>query len=172
MDKAKRERISNFLRYFPEYSVTTLAEWLRETAPDLKTSTDRAYHRGMNEFLGAVCGKECLHPSDTPIPFVGPENPFGSEAWLFLGNYGITLEDCADYVSEYRRTEAQKEQAASMSMSNVLRALPGGEHEGVYDLLERHERINAPAEVSMSQFLQDMRAGNDAQAVLRSTDAQ
>lgn len=157
MTAEKKEALARFMNTLGNYSLLDVAEYLKRVAPNLSTKADRAYHDGMNAFLGAVVGQEKQERPATPIPYADIDS-FDRDAWLFLGPYGVTLEDVADYVGERNAATIQREQTSSMAMSDALRALPGDKPSGVGELLERHEQLTKPAG-SFSDYLRNAPAG-------------
>ena len=154
MNKELYRRIMNTQIGVP---LDALDAWVRTVAPNVKNSRERAYEKGMNDFLGAVCGRENVEHRGTPIPEPSPENRngFQYDLWLMLGTTGVTMEDIADYVAERKAEIAAQNTASAQSMgfSQMLHAMPGGA-ESAQEIFAQDQRLKEEgAAFNMSSFL-------------------
>ena len=174
MDTNKSERINNFLcawGYRPEQ----LAQYLRDTAPDLAPSAARAQKQANRAFWDAVVGRERTQAQpSTPIP--RPENAskqcIESDLFLMLGigENAVTLEDLSDYIEQRelsikaRNTQAAEEKR--MFMSNLLHAMNADEdrqrHAEASAIIEKHVEINNRPPVDMNAFVRNLPGGCDS----------
>lgn len=158
MDAKKKQTIGEILGLY-KHSLPDLAAWIKRVAPNMQTSSERAFNDGMNAFLGAALGREPAPKKTTPIPQPAEGDTLGRDLWLFLGYAGITLEDLADFVSESLAELKQAEQDHSKTISDMLHALPT-EATGAAEIFETNARLKAEgAAFDMSAFLSGLRSG-------------
>ena len=160
MNKDLYQRIANTQIGVP---LEALDAWVKTIAPNIRNSRERAYEKGMNDFLGAVCGRENLNQRGTPIPEPSPENRngFQYDMWLMLGTTGVTMEDIADYVSERKAEIAAQNTATSQSMgfSQMLHSMPGGA-ESAQEIFAQDQRLKEERDAfNMSSFLSNIPYG-------------
>ena len=167
MDANKSARINNFLCAWG-YKPEQLAQYLKDTAPDLAPSAARAQKQESRAFWDAVVGREPnTSTKRTPIP--RPENTskecIESDLFLMLGigENAVTLEDLSAYIEQRELSiKASNTQAAEekrMFMSNLLHSMNADEdrqrHAGAAAIIEKHVEHNSRPPVDMNAFIRN-----------------
>ena len=156
MDKSTYERIHNIMGNVP---LADLEAWVKQVAPGLKTSEQRAHDQNMNAFLNNMFGREYPNESGTPIPRPDTNSGVGYDAWMLF--YDLKMEDFADYIAE-KKVHLRQQRAAEaeqMQMSNMLRALRDDEYAqdaaAIQELIDNSNRLNADKR-TMNDILQSL----------------
>ena len=152
MDAKTRSRIEEVMGLHG-HSLADVALWLKRVAPDIQTTAERDYVRGMNDLLGGLVGRSAPEEEKTPIPYADASDGIGQDMHLFLGVSGVTLEDIADYVSERTGEIRQAEQNKTHAISQMLHAMPT-EATGAVEIFERSKaHAEAAKGFNASDFL-------------------
>lgn len=164
-------RIRDFLSVW-DYTPDQLRDYIKQVAPDMLSSGQRAREERSREFFDQVLGRKPKPAEPTPIPKPADDvNGLARDLWLLLGigDNALSLQDLADYEAErLARLEAkQQKEAASreMAMSDMLRNLNAKEREEnmrfIAETFERSERLRNE-KTDMNALFRDLPAGKDS----------